>query len=427
MCGIVGAVTGFSNGFSWREVDALQDMMYADTLRGWDSTGVFSVNNRHDVHLLKEASPGFRFLSSNDWKTFKYDLSSNGKFFVGHNRAATRGVVTDKNAHPFCIDDKIVLVQNGTYKGSHHHLKNTDVDTEAIAHVLAEEENVEAALQKINAAYCLVWYNVPQKKLHFIRNVERPLWIAECENDTFFFASEPGILDFGLKRREIKLNKPLFLYKENTLATIQQHDNKSYTEEYQEINNTYVSKYQQKHYNSDDEVESYWRNYTNNLGTSNDVWEENRKRVAGAAYRGNNTSYRQYTALELLEQVTDVPRFTQEKARSFDSKFKNGESFVVEPMDYKAANDHQDCSVFYVFAKLLNAEETGEVDPLFYWIVENKDEKDMLSYFDGLFRVTSQYNIMREDNKQWLCAICCKDPQPIQTLPAVTNQQPTIQ
>ena len=134
MCGIVGIATKQFNGFTNAEGDMFRDMLYLDAFRGWDSTGVFGVDKHSNVQVHKEASQAADFIHTDEFKKFKGELVQRGLFAVGHNRAATRGEVVDKNAHPFVIDDKIVLVQNGTWRGDHKKIKDTAVDTEALAH-----------------------------------------------------------------------------------------------------------------------------------------------------------------------------------------------------------------------------------------------------------------------------------------------------
>jgi len=146
MCGIVGIASAFTNGFSAKEADTFMDMLYFDALRGMDSTGVFGVDKHGNVACHKEASQAGIFQQRKEIKEFRGKLVQNGLFAVGHNRSATRGSIIDKNAHPFWVDDKIVLVQNGTYKGSHKHHKDVDVDSEAIAHVLSEEADIETGI-----------------------------------------------------------------------------------------------------------------------------------------------------------------------------------------------------------------------------------------------------------------------------------------
>lgn len=204
MCGIVGIISKSKHGFSADERDAFIDGLFIDALRGTDGTGVMYGRGNGETVIMKEASPAWEFLSKPEAKTIGQELFSNGRWAFGHNRAATRGSKKDENSHPFIVDNHIVLLQNGTYVGDHKHHKDTEVDTEAIAHVIAEHPGkLEEALQKINAAYVLVWWNDKEKSLNIIRNQERPLWYGNTEDGTTLFFSEWGIMFAAADRNNI--------------------------------------------------------------------------------------------------------------------------------------------------------------------------------------------------------------------------------
>ena len=88
-------------------------MLWLDALRGFDSTGMFCVNNQGNIYWAKEASNPGKFLPQAEVKDILNIAFRNGKMLVGHNRKATKGSVTDDNAHPF-IEENIILVHNGT-------------------------------------------------------------------------------------------------------------------------------------------------------------------------------------------------------------------------------------------------------------------------------------------------------------------------
>src|SRR5438876_957633 len=110
MCGIVGVVSKDGGMYSLQK-DIFEEMLYADALRGMDSTGVFSVTRKNQVKVVKQAVEPGLFLKTKSYASFKDGLNSKTQFMVGHNRKATVGDVVSKNAHPF-VKDGIVLVHN---------------------------------------------------------------------------------------------------------------------------------------------------------------------------------------------------------------------------------------------------------------------------------------------------------------------------
>ena len=115
MCGIVGIISAYSNGFSANESAAFTDMLVMDTVRGFDSTGAMAITNVGNLDMLKAALTGSTFVKAPEYSSFKSNLLCDGLMAFGHNRAATRGTVNDRNAHPFLVNDnKICLLQNGT-------------------------------------------------------------------------------------------------------------------------------------------------------------------------------------------------------------------------------------------------------------------------------------------------------------------------
>lgn len=204
MCGLTLVVNKYSNGFTDQQRDIFYSLLYlSGGFRGRDGAGVTLVDNIGNVKIAKSAQSVDGFIHTPEYKHLYETAFRTGWAMIGHNRAATRGVVSDENSHPFWVDDKIVLVHNGTFNGDHKHHKDTAVDSEAIAHVLAENDDVEQALRKINAAYALMWYNAEKKQINVIRNWHRPLWWIEIDS-CYIFSSERIFLDFAIDRFRLK-------------------------------------------------------------------------------------------------------------------------------------------------------------------------------------------------------------------------------
>lgn len=174
-------------------------MLWADALRGWDSTGLFSVNKHGNGEWIKaKGSPG-QFLALKSFNDILTSSIATGKILIGHNRKATQGTITDSNAHPF-IEGNIILVHNGFINNHTQHAK-TEVDSHAIAHLL-NTQTPEEVFNSITGAYALVWYNIKEKKLYMVRNSQRPLWVTETE-ETIYISSEKGLSDWIISRLNV--------------------------------------------------------------------------------------------------------------------------------------------------------------------------------------------------------------------------------
>ena len=199
MCGIVGIIEKVGNPSKVTQAIFTQ-MLYADALRGWDATGVFSVNHSGDVTIRKKAVDAgsfFEYLYEN-----KNEFNLNVPVLIGHNRAATKGDKDkDDNAHPF-QEKNITLVHNGTLLG-HRNLADVDVDSHAITHALTEDSPQEL-IQKLTGAYALCWYNSTEHTINVLRNNERPLHILETQH-TFIISSEELLARWILSRNGAKV------------------------------------------------------------------------------------------------------------------------------------------------------------------------------------------------------------------------------
>lgn len=205
MCGIVGIaslkqLTNRCNTF-------FQEALYADTLRGEDSTGICLVDKDNGkLDIFKRAMPAYDFLAMKQADRLLVSLLST-KIAIGHNRWATKGVISNRTAHPFC-EDNITLVHNGTLK-TMYQLDDAGkyaVDSELICHNIAKN-GVKDTIEKLNGAYALVWYNSEDDTLNFVRNNERPLSIGYCaKEDLLLWASEAAMLRWVAGRNGILLD-----------------------------------------------------------------------------------------------------------------------------------------------------------------------------------------------------------------------------
>ncbi len=161
MCGIVGAVG--ERDVVPILVEGLRRLEY----RGYDSAGVAVV--RDDATLDRRRVQG-RVQGLADLIEREPLSARRG---IAHTRWATHGVPSERNAHPHFSGDSIALVHNGiieNYESLRDELRakgyafSSDTDTEAVAHLIADEIKhtgdlfaaVRAAVKRLHGAYALV-------------------------------------------------------------------------------------------------------------------------------------------------------------------------------------------------------------------------------------------------------------------------------
>lgn len=196
MCGLIGFISK-SKWYQPKKKEVLTQLIYADTVRGMDSTGVYFVSEQGNV-MYKRALPGFDFIHTRTYLSLLNKLDPLA--VLGHNRAATHGAVNDDNSHPF-KSGKITLTHNGVVYG--YPTGKYDVDSKWLADIL----NVDGpeGLKEVQGSYALVWHDSATKNIHFIRNEARAFYYAVCPDvETMFYASEKHMLEWVLTREQVK-------------------------------------------------------------------------------------------------------------------------------------------------------------------------------------------------------------------------------
>ncbi len=200
MCGLVSVISRYSNGFSLKEEDVFWEMLFADTLRGDDSTGIVSVHTDASFGIAKEAFAAPYVIDAFRQEEFNKNLLQKGKALIGHNRKATVGKIKADCAHPFVVNDTFALVHNGTLSTYRHLTKNNvEVDSEALAYFLSDVLNDDVTTDILNekmgeiyGAYAIIAFNQQNNKLYAMRNKERPLYKIVADGTTVL-VSEGGL------------------------------------------------------------------------------------------------------------------------------------------------------------------------------------------------------------------------------------------
>ncbi len=215
MCGIVGTAGAVAK----RERDVFNNLLLWDVVRGPHSTGVASIKKNNDIVYLKRAMNSFDLM---DLK--QYDpVCNDSKVLIGHNRWATTGGISHRNAHPFLFDE-LIGVHNGTLEyASRKRLEDNDkfdTDSEALFYNIGKN-GVDATIGELSpgSAWSLVWWDRVTHELNFLRNKERPMFYTLSDTGReIFWASEPGMLRAALARNQVK-HKEVWSTSEDILYT----------------------------------------------------------------------------------------------------------------------------------------------------------------------------------------------------------------
>ena len=209
MCGLVGMISKNTNAFLLKKRDVIGELLFADALRGMDSTGLAVLDNDGNMYRYKRALSAPDFLSTRQAKHLIQQTSP--KFIMGHNRSATKGQKTDDNAHPFKVGN-ILLAHNGTV-WNHRSLKDGnkfEVDSEYITYSI-NEYGYEETLKRLNGSFALTWYNSEENTFNIIRNEERSLSYATFDDgESFVYASEGSMLSWICDRNDLVLDDNLY-------------------------------------------------------------------------------------------------------------------------------------------------------------------------------------------------------------------------
>lgn len=205
MCGIVGA----AGALAFKEEKVVKELLILDSLRGIDSTGVAAIPRVGEVKIAKELGNPFNLLDS---RSLDRALIGMQRAIIGHNRFATQGGVSKRNAHPFEFD-MLVGVHNGTLKNKYKLKDSKDfaVDSENLYHHI-NENGLRDAINIIEGAWALVWWDKLEESINFLRNNERPLYLTRTKNGkVMFWASELWMLQVVCSRENIEIEQPILL------------------------------------------------------------------------------------------------------------------------------------------------------------------------------------------------------------------------
>ena len=205
MCGIVG--------YTGREAAApivlngLSKLEY----RGYDSAGVAVFNEaENDIDIVKTKGRLKNLLEKTD-----SGKAMPGGCGIGHTRWATHGAPSEKNAHPHCSDDKmVVMVHNGiieNYQELKDHLTQkgytfySETDTEVAVKLIAYYyektdhnplESMSRALLRVRGSFALGIMFKDRPGIVYAARKDSPLIVGQNEGGAFIASDVPAILSY---------------------------------------------------------------------------------------------------------------------------------------------------------------------------------------------------------------------------------------
>lgn len=210
MCGLFGMVGYLEH----KHKAVLKDLMYLNTLRGKDSTGITAVKRDRMVVTRKMTVPGYEFM---DMPLFERALTHGDQVWMGHGRWRTVGEINKSNAQPFeVMDDEGNVMLAGTHNGTlnnkwaiENRLKDKfETDSEGLFNLLADAPDFKEAIGLLRGAWSLVWWDPTTDSLHFCRNEERPLCYAwSKDHKQLLWASEAWMIINAARRNGLDLDK----------------------------------------------------------------------------------------------------------------------------------------------------------------------------------------------------------------------------
>lgn len=195
MCGIVGIIK-LRGTTTLTDEKAFRNALIIDSIRGAHSTGVIRVapekivkgkSRGRTFHTNKTKGNPFEFLKGDKDGFRGYEV------LIGHNRYATSGAITSKTAHPFHVGG-LMGVHNGTVDEDEFGYLHPEIDVDSFQlYKYLSEHNVQDMWSKVQGDASLVWCDVQNQTVNFLRNERRPMWFAS-DADSVYFASTEAIL-----------------------------------------------------------------------------------------------------------------------------------------------------------------------------------------------------------------------------------------
>lgn len=216
-------------GIVHEDLEFLKDLAYTSGLRGLDGTGFLQAGAfKRAIHYEMEKGSAeisyFMWYHRVDKEGNKRLLNSTAdNVFMGHCRAATKGGISDENAHPFDVG-RHIGAHNGTLFDSKYQKVGT-TDSELMFKDI-EERGFETVLKELDkgSAFAISMFDKTTGELIFARNDKRSLCYAyHNKRKVFYWASEGAMLQFIAQRSNYGMGMDIgkiFRFSENTVYRV---------------------------------------------------------------------------------------------------------------------------------------------------------------------------------------------------------------
>lgn len=183
------------------------ELLLVDVVRGAHSTGAAIVKRDKDEMLLAKLPVASQFFVASD-QYQELMKNYNLKAMIGHNRYATVGDKIAENAHPFQFETVV-----GAHNGTLDRWAITNIsdgqrfgtDSESIYYSI-DKHGLQETVAKLRGAWALTWYDQKNNSMNLLRNDKRPLYYCySSDRGTLFWASEPDMLEWVLRRNNVKM------------------------------------------------------------------------------------------------------------------------------------------------------------------------------------------------------------------------------